>query len=142
MKKVLVDINVFMDVLQARDGVRSSLQLLSTLREQSEYCGFVSALTVPILHYFESRKHSDLEARANVRGILRNFTAIDLTAELIQMSFDERDITDFEDCIQYHSAKLALCSAIITRNTRDFRKIDLDVYTPEEFLSALEDAVL
>ncbi len=136
MKKLLVDINVFMDVLQARDGIRSSLQVLSVLREQDECCGAVSALTIPILYYFESREHGDLGARANVQKILRNFTITDLTAELIQMSFDEKDIPDFEDCIQYHSAKLALCSGIITRNTRDFRKVKLDIYTPEEFLSA------
>ena len=36
MKKVLVDINVFMDVLQAREGVRSSLQALSVLREEDK----------------------------------------------------------------------------------------------------------
>ena len=82
MKKVLVDINVFMDVLQAREGVRSSLQTLSVLRE--EYCGFVSALTVPILYYFESREHNDLEARVSVQKILRKFTIIDLTTGLIQ----------------------------------------------------------
>ena len=137
MKKVLVDINVFMDVLQAREGVRSSLQALSVLREEDKYCGFVSALTVPILYYFESREHSDLEARVSVRKILRKFTIIDLTTGLIQKAFDEENIPDFEDCIQYHSAKAASCNTIITRNTKDFRKVELDIYTPEEFLSII-----
>ena len=91
MKKVLVDINVFMDVLQAREGVRSSLQALSVLREEDKYYGFVSALTVPILYYFESREHSDLEARVSVRKILRKFTIIDLTTGLIQKAFDEEN---------------------------------------------------
>ena len=137
MKKVLVDINVFMDVLQAREGVRNSLQVLSVLREEDKYCGFVSALTVPILYYFESRKHSDLKARVNVRKILRKFTIVDLTTELIQKAFDEENIPDFEDCIQYHSAKTALCNAIITRNTKDFRRVELDIYMPEKFLSTV-----
>ena len=52
MNKVLVDINVFMAVLQAREGVKSSLQVLSVLREEDKYCGFISALTVPILYYY------------------------------------------------------------------------------------------
>jgi predicted nucleic acid-binding protein len=135
MKKVLVDVNIFMDVLQAREGTRSSSWTLSILSEQDEYCGFVSALTIPILHHFESRKYSDLEARMSVREILIGFTVVDLTDELIQRAFDEDSISDFEDCIQYHSAKAALCNAIITRNTRDFRKVELNIYTPEEFLS-------
>lgn len=136
MKKVLVDINVFMDVLQAREGVESSLRVLSTLREKDEYCGFVSALTVPILYYFESREYSEQEARENVKKVLRKFTIVDLTSELIQKAFEEESIPDFEDCIQYHSAKAVSCNAIITRNTKDFRKIELDIYTPEEFLEA------
>jgi len=137
MKKILVDINVFMDVLQAREGVRSSLQTLSVLREEYEYCGFVFALTIPILYYFESREHNDLEARVSVQKILRKISIIDLTTGLIQKAFDEENIPDFEDCIQYHSAKTASCNAIITRNTKDFRKVELDIYTPEEFLSMI-----
>ncbi len=135
--KVLVDINVFMDILEVREGMESSLQTLSILREQDEYCGFVSALTVPILHYFESREHGDSKARTNVRKILKDFTVIDLTDEMIQRAFDEESIPDFEDCIQYHSAKVALCNAIITRNVRDFQRIEMNVYTPEEFLSTV-----
>lgn len=137
MKRVLVDVNVFMDVLQAREGIRSSSWTLSILSEQDKYCGFASALTIPILHYFESRRYGDSKARMNVRETLMGFTVVDLTDELIQRAFDEDSISDFEDCIQYHSAKSALCNAIITRNTRDFRNIELDVYTPEEFLSTV-----
>lgn len=115
--------------------MESSLGTLSVLRKQDKYQGFASALTVPILCYFESRRRSDLEARINVRKVLRNLTIIDLTDELIQKAFDEENIPDFEDCIQYHSAKAALCSLIITRNTRDFQKTTIDICTPEEFLS-------
>jgi predicted nucleic acid-binding protein len=137
MKRVLVDVNVFMDVLQARNGIRSSSWALSILREQNGYCGFVSALTVPILHYFESRRYSDSEARVNIQEILENFTIVDLTTELIQRSFSEESIPDFEDCIQYHSARVVLCDAIITRNTKDFREVELSIYTPEQFLSTV-----
>ena len=137
MKRVLVDVNVFMDVLQARNGIKSSSWTLSILRERNQYCGFVSALTIPILHYFESRRYSDSEARANIQEILENFTIIDLTTELIRRSFAEESIPDFEDCIQYHSAKVALCDAIITRNTKDFREVELSIYTPEQFLSTV-----
>ena len=91
-----------------------------------------------LLYYFESREHSEQEARENVKKVLRKFTIVDLAGELIQKAFDEEDIPDFEDCIQYHSAKRASCNAIITRNTKDFQKVELDIYTPEEFLSNVE----
>jgi len=71
---------------------------------------------------------------------LRKFSIIDLTTGLIQKAFDEENIPDFEDCIQYHSAKAASCNAIITRNTKDFRKVELDIYTPEAFLSIIRSS--
>ena len=135
--KVLIDVNIFMDILQARAGVRGSLKLLMRLKKGEEYQGFISALTVPILYYLESRNYSDQEARANVRKLLEGFTIVDLTDGLIQMAFGEQAVPDFEDCIQYHSAKAAGCQVIITRNTKDFHKIELNVHTPEDYFAII-----
>jgi len=135
--RVLVDVNIFMDVLQARWGLRSSLETISLLRRQDEHQGYLSALTVPILYYLELRDHTDREARMHIRKIIKGFAIVDLNKRLIQAALTERRIPDFEDCIQYQSAKAAGCQAIITRNTKDFRKIELEVYTPERFLEAV-----
>lgn len=136
--KVLIDVNIFMDILQAREGVRGSLKTLSVFKGHRELQGFVAALTVPILYYLESQTHSDQEARANVQKILAGITIVDLTTELIRLAFDEKRILDFEDCIQYYSAQAVTCQAIITRNKKDFKNIKLDVYTPEEFLAIIK----
>jgi len=138
--RVLVDVNVFMDVLQARKGVYSSLGTISLLRRQDEHQGYVSALTVPILHYLECRDYGDQEARRHVQKITKGFVLVDLTEQLIREAFDEEKIPDFEDCIQYRSATTVDCQAIVTRNTKDFGKIELDVYTPEGFLEAVSPA--
>jgi len=111
---VLVDINVFMDVLQAREGVRSSLRTIALLRKQGEHRGFISNLTVPILYYLESQRLREQEARRNVERIIEGFELIDLTGEILQAAFREEKLPDFEDCIQYHSAKAVQCEAIIT----------------------------
>ncbi len=54
---------------------------------------------------------------------------------VLRAAFREEKLPDFEDCIQYHSAKAVQCEAIITRNTKDFGKVELKIYTPEEFLT-------
>lgn len=48
MIKVLVDVNVFMDVFQFRDGAESSAEALSKIEEQDKRNNFVSALTISI----------------------------------------------------------------------------------------------
>src|SRR5699024_10387794 len=46
---------------------------------------------------------------------------------------------DFEDAIQYYSAKECGCDAIVTRNTTDFKASDLPVFSPGGFLAQLKN---
>ena len=47
------------------------------------------------------------------------------------------DVNVLMDVIQCISAKTVFCDAIITRNVKDFRKAEIEVYTPEDFLSII-----
>jgi predicted nucleic acid-binding protein len=47
---------------------------------------------------------------------------------------------DFEDAIHYQAAKAAGCDAIITRNAKDFKKADLPILSPQEFLDQLKSS--
>lgn len=85
----------------------------------------------------ESQELSDQKARVNVKKIIEKFEIVDLTADLIQSAFKEESLPDFEDCIQFHSAKVVDCKTIVTRNVKDFKKIELDVFSPEEFLAVI-----
>jgi predicted nucleic acid-binding protein len=135
--KVLVDVNVFMDVFQVRDGAESSSEALSIVEEQDKRNNFVSALTIPILYYLLSQKIGGFSARQKIKELLDNYTIVELTGELIKKAIDDEKMSDFEDCIQYLSAKTNFCDAIITRNVKDFKKADINVYTPEDFLSII-----
>lgn len=128
----LVDINIFMDVFEQRAGWEASLQVLSKIRQKKEK-GCISALTVPILHYLRSKYFSDKKARDDVQEIIRGFTILSLNKKTITLSFAS-SFSDFEDAIQYHSALQRKCTAIITRNGKDFSTSTIPVLTPEEFL--------
>ena len=45
------------------------------------------------------------------------------------------EFTDFEDAVQYYTALNGDCAIIVTRNPKDFRKSEIPVFTPSEFLS-------
>ena len=47
--------------------------------------------------------------------------------------------TDFEDAMQYFSAKKWGADIIITRNKKDFQKSQLPVYEPMEYLEMSKD---
>jgi len=46
-------------------------------------------------------------------------------------------ISDFEDAVLHESALQAGADCIVTRNVRDFKKANLLVYTPAQFIQAI-----
>jgi hypothetical protein len=46
---------------------------------------------------------------------------------------------DFEDALQYHCALAANCDIIVTRNVKDFKKAEIPVITPDEYLRILNN---
>lgn len=59
-----------------------------------------------------------------------------MTSEIVKAAFEEDRIQDFEDAIQFHSAKDRV-DVFITRNKKDYEKVkkEIEVLTPEEFLA-------
>ncbi len=130
---ILVDVNVIEDTLEKRKGWKQSLAVL-TLARQGRVAGAISALTVPIL-YFLQHKPDDI-ARVNVQVAIKTLVIVDLTATIIAAAFAEQRTNDFEDAIQFYSAKEAGADIIVTRNKRHFRGFEkeIQVQSPEEFL--------
>jgi hypothetical protein len=52
--KILVDVNVFIDVMTKRANWEGSIRTLNLVRRSPEVEGWTSALTVPLLYFFRS----------------------------------------------------------------------------------------
>lgn len=66
--KVLIDVNVLIDVITRRVNWEGSLRVLNLVRRSSEVEGWVSALTVPPLYFFRLRVADEMQARADVQA--------------------------------------------------------------------------
>lgn len=132
MKKLFVDTNVVIDLLDKRDGFYISAVKLFTLAYKKEVILYISPLTYATASYL-LRKHPKDELRkllSNLRE-LSHVTFIDeqIVDEALTSGFD-----DFEDALQYFSAIKENVDAIITRNVKDFSLSILPIVTPDEFL--------
>lgn len=132
--KIFVDVNIFVDISEKRQGWDSSLEIISGVRE-GKYEGYVSALTVPILYFRRIRVKPDKEARNDVNVLIKGFKVIELDSDILEDAMDDNTFRDYEDAIQYHSARKE-CGIIITRNKKDFPHKGVRVLNPEEFLQA------
>ncbi len=133
--KIFVDANVFIDIQRKRANWKNSfLVVKSVLDKRNE--GYISALTPVIIYFLRRRITSEEKARDETLDLTKGFKIIGLTSEILKAAFDEDRIQDFEDAIQFHSAKGKI-RVFITRNKKDYEKVkdEIEVLTPEEFLA-------
>jgi predicted nucleic acid-binding protein len=135
--KVLIDTNVVLDVLLARQPFAADAAEIFGLIEQSKVSGWLCATTLTTVDYLLGRTLSASSSKKAVRHLLELFEVAPVNRPVIEEALNSR-ITDFEDAVLEQSARLAGVDMIITRNTKDFRKSSVRALSPKELLSGLE----
>jgi predicted nucleic acid-binding protein len=131
---ILLDVNIFIDVLEGRDGLETSLKVMELVKE-NKLQGCISALTVPIIWFLIEKHMPEAQAKLETSSITKGFSVVQLSNAILQSAF-KSEIDDFEDAIQLSSALKARAEFLITRNKKDFGSPSrVKILTPEEFLS-------
>jgi len=134
--KLFLDTNVVIDLLGEREPFYDSVAKIATLADKGKIQLIVSALTYSTVFYLLSK----FEDKEIVKEKLRKFKVIAVTSDLTDKVIDKgltSRFRDFEDSLQYYCAIAADCNILITRNGKDFKKSELPVFTPDEYLSSL-----
>ena len=126
MKHYLVDTNVVIDMLLDRDGADAACAVFDGA-ERGEYTLHLCALSFTNI-YYSLRKYLSHEER---------ISALMQLQEVLQVMPVDVDVInaalrsgwgDFEDAVQNYTAMCdSRISGIITRNTKDFQKSQLEV---------------
>ncbi|MDZ7269803.1 MAG: hypothetical protein ONB48_21155 [candidate division KSB1 bacterium] len=77
--KVHVDINVVKDVSTQRAGWMESVAALKSLKPRG-VSGFISALTMAIIHFQRLRKLGETQARADAKFVTKDFEIVPFDA--------------------------------------------------------------
>ena len=133
MKHYLVDTNVVIDMILDREDADAACAVFDGA-ERGEYALHICALSFTTL-YYSLRKILTREQRLDVLNQLRE--ALDVAyvgASVIDMAL-KSGWKDFEDAVQNFSAVAdPQITAIITRNTKDFKDSSLEVVDSISFL--------
>ena len=135
--KLFWDTNVMFDFLGERDPFYISAAKIATLADKREITVIASALSYATISYLLA-KYEGLE---KTKDKLRKFKVISEICELDELIIEKglnSDFSDFEDSLQYYSALRTECDIIITRNGKDFKKSQIPVMTPDEFLNSIK----
>ena len=133
-RKVFVDTDIIYDLLAKRDPFYFAAARLFTLADEGKIQIFISALSLPNVHYLLSKKKSEEEARQILRKfkVLVNVTPLD--EKIIDLALNS-EFSDFEDAIQYFSALQNEVEVLLTRNLKDYKKAQISVLTAQDFIN-------
>lgn len=131
--KLLLDLNVLLDVFQKRAPFYfSSATVLSKILEK-EHTGYLPGHAVTTLYYILKRSDGKERAGELVDWLLAHFEII--AQDKAQFTRARTlAIPDFEDSAIVTAAEAALCDLILTRNLSDFAGAPVAAMSPEEFL--------
>ncbi len=135
--RLFLDTNVMLDFLGERDPFYVSAAKIATLADKRSLQIVVSAISYATISYFLV-KYDGLEKS---KDKLRKFKVISEICELDEVIIEKglnSDFSDFEDSLQYFSALRTECDIIITRNGKDFKKSEIPVMSPDEFLNSIK----
>ena len=134
-KHYLVDTNIVIDMLLDREDADAACAVFDGA-ERGDYYLHICALSFTTMFY-SLRKILSREDRINVLTQLKE--AMEVAAvdgNVIDMAL-KSGWKDFEDAVQNFSAVVdPQISAIITRNTKDFKDSSLEVVDSVEFLNS------
>ena len=132
--RLMVDSNIFLDVLTRREPFYTLSKAVLELCESKKVQGFLSASSVTDIYYLVHRQLHNTELAYQALGsILDIVKVLTVTNEDVLKAYIAK-APDFEDCLLATCAKSNQCDAIVTRNKKDYLTFGITLLSPEELL--------
>jgi len=139
MKHIFLDTNIVIDFLANRQPFSLDAAKLFNLGVDGKVKIYISAVSYNNIYYV-IRQSLSRDAAIKLLGELAEISEITDTTDTIIRQSLKTDFKDYEDAIQYYCAlSIPDIDFIVTRNTKDFKKSSLPVFTPAEAIAALSD---
>ncbi len=134
MTDLFIDTDVIIDFLIDRKPHSREAAIIFTLIEQKKIKGYASSLTFSNLYFVLRKIESHNKVKAKLESLSQIVGILKVEERTIKDALAS-DFPDFEDGIQYFSAlDSKKIDVIITRNTKDYKKSDIPVMTPGDYL--------
>jgi len=134
--RVLLDINVVLDVLADREPFADEAAAVLAEVESGRLTGFVAAHTITTLHFLLTKHVGKGQAREVLTDLLHLVDLVPVDEDRIRHALAAK-WPDFEDAVQAACAEKAEADYLVTRNKRDFRRSAVRPVTPAELLALL-----
>ena len=137
--RALIDTCVIVDVLQSRVPFVEDAQKIFLLAANQQFIGCITAKSTTDVYYLTHRlTHDDKSSKTVLSKLFTLFEVVD-TAGMDCRRAIPSEVSDYEDAVMIETALRTEADCIVTRNTRDYSRSPVTVYSPEEFIKKLEE---
>jgi len=135
MKKIVfLDTNVILDFFLDRTPFSDHSAVILSLAVDNTIKAYISPLTISNCYYILRKLASHQKVIAKLKLLVGIVDITKMNKQTVELALSS-GFTDFEDALQNFSAvDHGKLDVIITRNTKDFKKSELAVLTPETFI--------
>jgi predicted nucleic acid-binding protein len=134
MKRVLLDVNVVLDVLASREPFVGDAEKVLRLVEGGGIEGLLAAHTVTTLHFLLSRDLGRARAKKVLDDLLQITGIVAVDDGRIRQAL-AMNWVDFEDAVQAACAEHAGADYLVTRDKKGFKRSAVRVVTPAELVA-------
>ena len=137
MKKLFINTNVLIDLIDKRIPFYNDVEVISALAEKKQLTLAASSISFVNSFYVLSKK---LKNKLVISSLMRYRLIWEVSNinEIIKDKSLISNFNDFEDAVQHYSALHHKCDILITRNKKNFKNLEIPVMTPTEFLASLQ----
>jgi len=128
--RVLLDINVVLDVLLDREPHVKASAAVWAAAESKVVVGVLAAHALTTIHCLVCKERGAAKARNVVSALLRVFEVAPVDAAVIREAL-ALPPADFEDAVTAAAANASECGLIVTRDPKGFRGSPVPVLSPE-----------
>ena len=134
MHKILIDTDVILDFFFDRQPFSESAAKILSLCEKKEVSGYVTPVIVSNVYYLLRQTATHEKVIENLR-LLMSFIDVLIVDKSAILQALNSEFKDFEDALQNYSAEQSKkIDVIITRNIKDFKRSNLAVMTPDNYI--------
>lgn len=136
MRRLLLDVNVILDVLLDREPWADAAAGLWAAVESGRVRGLIPAHGVTTIHYLMRKARGVEFADRGVSDILSVFGVAGIDGRVLEAALALR-LADFEDAVCAAAGAAARCDLLVTRDPAGFRGSPVKVASPGEALARL-----
>ncbi|MFW6247471.1 MAG: PIN domain-containing protein [bacterium] len=137
MRKVLIDLNIILDMLAVRQDHEAAAAVFDKCVKR-KIKGYICSHEITTLSYFLGREKIEIKKRNKIINMLLDNLSVLTAHEKILRDALHSEIEDYEDAVIDELAHNEEIEFIITRDLKDFKKSKNSIYTAIEAIEIID----